>query len=150
MTQEHNKVRLNNFILWCKGWYLPIKVDMDLITQAQKSLILDGYLSCNNPIFISLNFIDELIEKNIIPPIKLNIWNQEINKYMNLYQLDYHNAILFRIKNFFAFEIDKNTLPLNIPIYNRTTYKLGFIGLKHLGNSYKMLTYKANKFFDKK
>lgn len=144
------KVRLNNFILWCKGWYLPIKVDMDLITQAQKILVLDGYPPCNDPIFISLNFIDELVEKNIISPIRLNIWNQEINKYMNLYKLDYHKAVLFRINIFFAFEIEKDTLSLNAPIYNRNIYKLGFIGPKCMGNSYKMLTYKANKFFNKK
>ena len=146
----HEKVRLNNFILWCKGWYQPIKTDMDFIAQAQKSLILDGYLPCNDPISISLIFIDELVEKNIISPIKLNVWNQEINKYMNLYQLDYHNAMMFKIKNFFAFEIERYTLTLNPPVYNRTTYKLGFIGPKHMGNSYKMLTYKANKFFNKK
>ena len=142
------KNRLNNFILWCKGWYQPISTDMDFIVQAQKSLVLDGYLPCNNPISISLNFIDELVEKNIISPIKLNIWNQDINSYMNLYQLDYHNAMIFRIKNFFAFEFEHGTLPLNPPVYNRATYKLGFIGPKHMGNSYKMLTYKANKFFN--
>ena len=80
-----DKVRLNHFILWCKGWYQPIKTDADFITQAQKSLVLDGYMSCNNPIPISLNFIDELVEKNIISPIRLNVWSQEIYKYMNLY-----------------------------------------------------------------
>ena len=66
-----NKVKLNNFILWCKGWYQPIKSDVDFIIQAQKALVLDGYLPCNNPIDISLIFIDELVEKNIIFPIKL-------------------------------------------------------------------------------
>ena len=104
-----NKIRLNNFILWCKGWYQPINTDIDFIAQAQKSLILDGYLPCNNPISISLIFIDELVEKKIISPIRLHIWNQEINSYMNMYQLDYHNAMLFRIKNFFAFELEYRT-----------------------------------------
>ena len=145
-----DKVRLNNFILWCKGWYQPITTNMDFITQAQKALVLDDYMPCNNPISISLIFIDELVEKNIIPPIKLNVWNQEITKYRNLYQLDCNNAVMFKIKNFFAFEIERDTLSLNPPVYNRTTYKLGFIGPKHMGNSYKMLTYKANKFFNKK
>ena len=142
------KNRLNNFILWCKGWYRPINADMDFIVQAQKALVLDDYMPCNNPISISLSFIDELVEKKIIPPIRLHIWNQEINSYMNMYQLDYHNAMIFRIKNFFAFELEYSTLPLNPPVYNRTTYKLGFMGPKHMGNSYKMLTYKANKFFN--
>ena len=31
-----DKARLNNFILWCKGWYQPTKTDMDFIIQAQK------------------------------------------------------------------------------------------------------------------
>ena len=144
-----NKVRLNNFILWCRGWYQPIRTDMDFIAQAQKSLVLDSYMPCNNPISISLIFIDELVEKNIIPPIKLNIWNQEIDSYMNLYQMDYHNAMMFKIKNFFAFEIEQDVLLLNPPVYNRNTYKLGFVGFKHMGNSYKMLTHKANEFFKK-
>lgn len=144
------KIRLNNFILWCKGWYQPIETDINFIAQAQKALVLDGYMPCNNPISISLGFIDELVEKNIISPIKLNIWDQEINKYMNLYKLDYHNAILFKIKMFFAFEIEQDAISLNPPIYNKTIYKLGFIGPKNLGNSYKMLTYKANKYFNKK
>ena len=58
-----DKVRLNNFILWCKNWYQPIDNKMDIITQAKKILTLDGYLSCNNPISIALMFIDELVEK---------------------------------------------------------------------------------------
>ena len=63
-----DKVRLNHFILWCKGWYQPIKTDMDFIVQAQKALVLDGYMPCNNPISISLIFIDELVEKKYYIP----------------------------------------------------------------------------------
>ena len=40
-----DKVKLNNFILWCKNWYLPIDKEMDIITQAKKILVLDEYLS---------------------------------------------------------------------------------------------------------
>ena len=58
-----DKVRLNNFILWCKNWYQPIDKEMDIITQAKKILTLDGYSSLNNPISIVLIFIDELVEK---------------------------------------------------------------------------------------
>ena len=54
-----NKIRLNNFILWCKGWYQSINRD-DVLNDARKILTLDGYLSCNNPINISLNYIDTL------------------------------------------------------------------------------------------
>ena len=75
-----DKVKLNNFILWCKNWYQPIDKKMDIITQAKKILVLDEYLSCNNPISIALIFIDELVEKGIIKPISLFVWNEEINK----------------------------------------------------------------------
>lgn len=143
-----DKVRLNNFILWCKNWYLPIDKKMDIITQAKKILTLDKYLSCNNPISIALIFIDELVEKGIIKPISLFVWNDEINKYKFVYECDYQSALMYRIKNFFAFECDK--LPLTPPVYSREIYKLGFVGPHYMGNSYKMLNYKARKIFNPK
>ena len=141
-----DKVRLNNFILWCKNWYQPIDNKMDIITQANKILTLDGYLSCNNPISIALMFIDELVEKGIIKPIRLHVWNGSIIMGMAAYNLTYDESLLHRIKNFFKFECDK--LPLTPPIYSRKVYKLGFIGPRYMGNSYKMLNYKARKIFD--
>lgn len=142
------KIRLNNFILWCKGWYQPIDNRVDIITEARKILTLDEYLSCNNPIAISLNYIDDLVKDGIIQPIRLLAWNEEIIRYMSMYDFNYNEALLYRIKNFFAFECDK--LPLNAPIYSRKIYKLGFIAPTHFGNSYKLANYKANKFFNKK
>lgn len=141
-----DKVRLNNFILWCKNWYQPIDNKMDIITQAKKILTLDGYLSCNNPISIALIFIDELVEKEIIKPISLFVWNEEINKYKLVYECDYQSALMYRIRNFFAFECNK--LYLTPPVYSRKVYKLGFIGPHYMGNSYKILNYKARKIFN--
>lgn len=141
-----DKVRLNNFILWCKNWYQPIDNKIDIITQAKKILTLDGYLSCNNPISIALIFIDELVEKEIIKPISLFVWNEEINKYKLVYECDYQSALMYRIRNFFVFECNK--LQLTPPVYSRKVYKLGFIGPHYMGNSYKMLNYKARKIFD--
>ena len=141
-----DKVRLNNFILWCKNWYYPVDNKMDIITQAKKILALDGYLSCNNPISIALIFIDELVEKEIIKPISLFVWNEEINKYKLVYECDYQSALMYRIRNFFVFECNK--LQLTPPVYSRKVYKLGFIGPHYMGNSYKMLNYKARKIFD--
>lgn len=140
-----DKVRLNNFILWCKGWYEPIDNRTNLIAQAQAILTLDDYLSCNNPTPIALTFIDELVDKGVIEPIRLQVWNEDIIRYMAMYNLNYSEALLYRIRNFFAFECVK--LPLTPPIYSRGVYKLGFVGPSHMGNSYKMLNYKANKFF---
>lgn len=143
-----DKTRLNNFILWCKNWYQPIDYDMDIITEARKILTLDDYLPCNNPISITLRFIDELVNKGVIEPIRLQVWNEEVVKYMSMCNVNYNEALLYRIRNFFAFECVK--LPLTPPVYNRKVYKLGFVGPSHMGNSYKMLNYKANKFFNKK
>lgn len=142
-----DKVRLNNFILWCKNWYQPIDNKMDIITQANKILTLDGYLSCNNPISIALMFIDELVEKGIIKPIRLHVWNENIIMGMAAYNLTYDESLLHIIKNFFKFERDE--LPLTPPVYSRKVYKLGFIGPRYMGNSYKMLNYKARKIFYK-
>lgn len=141
-----DEVRLNNFILWCKNWYQPIDNKMDIITQAKKILTLDDYLSCNNPISIALIFIDELVEKEIIKPVSLFVWNEEINEYKLLCECDYQSALMYKIRNFFAFECNK--LQLTPPVYSRKVYKLGFIGPHYMGNSYKMLNYKARKIFD--
>ena len=141
-----DKVRLNNFILWCKSWYQPIDNKMDIITQAKKILTLDGYLSCNNPISIVLMFIDELVEKGIIKPIRLHVWNESIIVNMITYNLTYDKSLLLIITHFFKFE--RNELPLTPPVYSRKIYKLGFIGPSYMGNSYKMLNYKARKIFD--
>ena len=141
-----DKVRLNNFILWCKNWYQPIDKEMDIIAQAKKILSLDGYTSINNPIYIVLIFIDELVEKGIIKPIRLYVWNENITKSMFMYNLSYNEALFYRVKNFFAFECDK--LPLTPPVYSREIYKLGFVGPHYMGNSYKMLNYKARKIFN--
>lgn len=141
-----DKVRLNNFILWCKNWYRPIDKEMDITAQAKKILSLDGYTSINNPICIVLIFIDELVEKGIIKPIRLQVWNENIIVGMAIYNLTYDKSLLYIIKNFFAFECDK--LPLTPPVYSRKIYKLGFVGPHYMGNSYKMLNYKARKIFN--
>ena len=141
-----DKVRLNNFILWCKNWYEPIN-KTDIITQARKILTLDDYMPYNNPITISLTFIDELVEEGIISPINLFTWYVEINKYQFIYGYDYQSSLMYRIKDFLAYECGK--LPLAPPIYSRKVYKLGFVGPSFMGNSYKMLNYKAKNIFNK-
>ena len=141
-----DKVRLNNFILWCKNWYQPIDKKMDIITQAKKILVLDGYMPNNTPIPIVLLFIDKLVEKGIIKPISLFVWNYEINKYKFAYKCDYQSALMYRIKNFLAFEFNK--FQLMPPVYSREVYKLGFVGPRYMGSSYKMLNHKARKIFN--
>ena len=141
-----DKVRLNNFILWCKNWYQPSDKKMNIITQAKKILTLDEYLSCNNPIPIVLLFIDELVEKGIIKPIRLQVWNEDIIRNMATFNISYKEALFYRIKTFFAIECD--SLPLIPPVYSRELYKLGFVGPRYMGSSYKMLNHKARKIFN--
>lgn len=99
-----DKVRLNNFILWCKNWYQPINNKMNVIRQARKILVLDGYMHNNVPIPIVLLFIDELVENGIIRPIRLKVWNEYITRNMTLFNITYKEALLYRIKTFFAIE----------------------------------------------
>ncbi len=141
-----DKVRLNNFILWCKNWYQPINNKTNVIRQARKILVLDGYLPNNAPIPIALLFIDELVQKGIIRPIRFQVWNEDINRDMSIFNLSYNEALLYRVKNFFAFEC--NSLPLKPPVYSREVYKLGFVGSRYMGSSYKMLNHKAREIFN--
>lgn len=144
-----DKARLNHFILWCKGWYLPLNDKRNILKEAQKILTLDGYLKCNNPISIVLNYIDELVEKGEIKPIRLDVWNQEIVKSMNWHKFDYQTSLIYRLRNFFAFEVDPKLFKLKPPVYSRELFKLGFVAPKHFGNSYKLANYKAKKYFKK-
>ena len=141
-----DKVRLNNFILWCKNWYQPINKKTNVIIQARNILVLDGYMPNNVPIPIVLLFIDELVENGIISPIRLQVWNEGIIRNMYTFNISYKEALFYRIKTFFAIECD--SLPLKPPIYSRDLYKLGFVGPSYMGSSYKMLNYKARKIFN--
>ena len=145
--------RLNNFILWCKGWYVNVDKGADEFELALKALKLDGYkfATTNDITNIVLNYIDDLIDNNIIKRniryLCHSVWNSEINRNMNLFQCDYHHALLYTIKNFFAFEITKKEITLIPPTYTRELYKLGFVAPKHFGNSYKMANFKTHYFF---
>lgn len=145
-----NKNRLNNFILWCKGWYVPVNENISLFEQAKSALYLDEYICIQNNrsiLDIVMTYIDDLVYNNVIKPIRMQMFYDEVTSNKHWYNLTDDEALLWTIRNFFAWGIDKKVLQLNPPIYNRNTYKLGFTGPEHLGNSYKMLTYKANNFF---
>lgn len=145
-----DKARLNHFILWCKGWYQPVNDRRDMLKEAQQILCLDGYLKCNNPVSIVLNYIDELVEKGEIKPIRLDNWNSEIVKYMHWYKSDYQTALIYRFRNFFAFELDSKLFNLTAPVYSRKLFKLGFICPSHYGNSYKMCNHKVKQIWEEK
>ena len=142
-----DKVRLNNFILWCKNWYQPIDNRMDMIAEAQKILTLDGYLSCNNPISIALGYINELVDAGVIKRIRLQDWNADMIRHMTMFHVNYNEALLYRIRNFFAFECSK--LSLTPPIYSRKIFKMGFVAPRCFGNSYTLANYKVKQYFNK-
>lgn len=167
MKKTKNNVRLNNFILWCKGWYIqfPIKYktydeyisskdkDRTEFEDVKRILKLDGYeyvRTESEVLCILLNFIDELIDNGVLSgknELRMVNWNSNLQKYINLTK-DYNRALLLTIRDLFAYSVCRDDLKLNPPIYNRKVYKLGFVGPVHLGNSYKMLNCKAKRFFE--
>lgn len=152
-TYTINKNRINNFILWCKGWYKPTNPNENIFTQAIKALKLDDYefVDKGSVIPIILNYIDEMIEcghfSHKMNSLKMRVWTGNVLRYMDLLQLNYEEALLCTIKNFFAYDVDKNIIQLNPPIYTRKLFKLGFVAPKHFGNSYKLQNYKVKKHF---
>lgn len=146
--------KLNNFILWCKGWYECIN-DKDMFDQAVDMLILDDYICCQkrSVIGIVLNYIDTLKEKGIIHPqthyLLHSVWHNNITNNMRTYNVDYEKAVLITIKHFFAFHVDSKDIKLFPPTYSRKLYKMGFVCPRYFGNSYKMCNHKVKKFFNK-
>lgn len=163
--------RLNHFILWCKGWYIPVgyrfikkykelenhpERDRDDFENVIEILKLDGYCYVRNKhdvLRILLNYIDELVERGVIEknyrPLSMVVWNSEIQKYLQWTKGDYEGSLLMVIKNFFAYEITRKQISLTPPVYSRKLFKIGFTAPTHFGNSYKMCNYKVNKIFNK-
>lgn len=165
VSEANNDARLNHFILWCKGWYVQAPINTTIYNEyvkryhertsfddAKLILRLDGYelVRDNSDVLsILLNYIDELVDNGVLSGVRelrMHVWNSNVQQYMK-YTKDYERAVLRTIKNLFAFNISKNDLRLRPPVYSRKLYKLGFVGPRHLGNSYKMLNHKAKAFF---
>ena len=148
------KVRLNNFILWCKGWYESVHNKLDIFDKALIALKLDGYefATKNHVLGIILNCLDEMIDEKIIDSNALRIsrLHKSISENMHFYELDYNEALAYTIMSLFKYELTKDNITLNPPVYSRKLYKMGFVAPSTLGNSYKMANYKANKYFNKK
>lgn len=147
-----DNLRLNNFILWCKNWYEPIDKNMNVFDQAKNVLYLDGYHFIRNRhdiMNIILVFMDDLTESKILGdhPFRLQIFYQKTQSNKHWYNMPSDEAFLWAIRDYFAFSITNKDITLNPPVYNRKVYKLGFVGPRRMGNSYKMLNHKANKTF---
>jgi hypothetical protein len=146
--------RLNHFILWCKGWYESANPNLDLFDEAVIALKLDDYVCCkrNSVIGIVTNYLDFLLDKNVFDGcpyyLRLHVWNQNILRNMNLFNVEYEKAVLITLRHFFAYHID-DEIPLTTPTYSRKLYKMGFVCPKQFGNSYKMQNHKVKKYFNK-
>lgn len=146
-------VRLNHFILWCKGWYEAINEDEGIFESALRALKLDGYICANtsNVNGIALNFIDDMIDRGVVNGhtngLRMLNWNNTILDYMHLFEVDYNTALLYTIKNFFAHTITKEHIKLQPPSYSRKLFKMGFVAPSILGNSYKMQNHKTQRYF---
>lgn len=139
-----DKVKLNHFILWCKGWYEPTK-EQDLFEQALLALKLDGYelARINDVLNIITNYVDDLVYDKELRPIRLMEWNNTISTYMIMQGHTYRNALLLNLRNLFRY----TSFKLEPPVYSRKLYKMGFVCPRHFGNSYKMCNHKVKKFF---
>lgn len=165
---EQNNSRLNHFILWCKGWYqeAPItttnyeefiksknrnRTSFDMVKEILK---LDGYMfvrTNSDVLSILLNYIDALVDEGVLSgcnQLRMLNWNSSVQRYMS-YNNDYETSILYTIYNLFAYSVSSENLKLTPPVYNRKVYKMGFVGPRHLGNSYKMLNHKVKEIFNK-
>lgn len=152
---ENKNLRLNHFILWCKNWYVPVNKDMNVFDQAKAALYLDGYQFIQNRydiMNIILGFMDDLTESKILgdQPFRLQLFYHDTQHNKHWYDMPSDEAFLWAIRNYFAFSIESKDVTLNPPIYNRKVYKLGFVGPRHIGNSYKMLNHKAKNVFNSK
>ena len=138
--------RLNHFILWCKGWYIP-STEMSFLEQALLALKLDGYEFANeyNVIDIVLNYVDDLVYDKRIKPIRMMEWHNSICSSMLMSEYTYEEAVLYNLRKLFAY----TSIELNPPTYSRRLFKMGFVAPRHFGNSYKMCNHKAKKFFEK-
>lgn len=148
------QVRLNHFILWCKGWYEPKDKHENVFETLKKVLALDGYecVRSKDSIFnIVLIFIDDLIEKGVVNknngPLRFYNIYHSIKQNKNLLYMDDDEALIYAIKNFFAFDLSKEDIKLNPPTYSRRLYKMGLKSPIHFGNTYKSQNTYVNNFF---
>lgn len=159
------KSNLNNFILWCKNWYvLTPKVeklanndtDKYLLETMKRVLYLDDYQfvsSQNEVVQILLNHLDDYNrwahENNgrVFKSAELarSIWEKITNYNLldNEPKLSYFAALIFAMREFFGWKVDTDKLVLVSPHYDRKLYKLGLESPKARYLNVQGLTYKT-------
>lgn len=149
------KPRINNFILWCKNWYTPTNPDMPLLEQCKRILKLDDYIcvkTLDDVLCIITNFIDDYSEYLVSigkQPFRHLCLMYIMNKNMYIHKMNYTDALIYAYREFLAYEPTGETMTLEMPIYNKELYKLGFKYSNKPGETYKECNRIANNFFNK-
>ena len=148
-----NKVRLNNFILWCKGWYRPINEGEYIFKTIKNVLKLDGYelvkskWDCMDIIVI---FLEDFIRENPnFTKMRMYSLHKEMSKYMNTYKYSYEESLLMVIRDFFAFSVTSKHIELTPPVYSRKLHKMGLAAPDIIKGTYKQENKEVDKFFKK-
>ena len=155
MSYNPNKTpRLNNFILWCKGWYNPTYDEMNEFDMAKLALELDEYICCRSNadvLTIVTNFIDEFNEYRISTNkahLTHRLLLDGMYRYMR-YGFSYDESILLTYRDFLAFDCTNKDIALQPPVYSKKLRKKGFVHENKIGLTYKQANNYAKKFFQK-
>lgn len=150
---------LNHFVLYCKGWYQPVK-DEKMFETVSKVLELDGYefaKTSNDIMCIILSEIDRYntwLVQNGLKDLKLFDLYNGVNKTLNWYNHanTFEEAILYKIIQFIQ---DKGIgeIVLKRPIYSKKLRKKGLRFSQLFRKDYHGMTYAeqnriASKIFD--
>lgn len=118
--------KLNNFVLWCKGWYTPIDKEMNIWDQLRLMLILDGYgfiKSRKDILAICLSYFSEYCDKmreinHFVLCSRIDYFLSEVGKNKHFYSLDDETAIIYTLKH--AFYCDNKLDLIGPVIYNKS------------------------------
>ena len=153
------KVRLNNFILYSKGWYEPVNKNISKLDFYKKILKLDGYdliKSYNDVISVILIQFDEynkfLINNNKNGYSFFQIFNN-VKERMSICGISYEEAIISVIMSYFM-EMSSDEIELKCPFYDRKLFKNGisfsmFFWKRKVGITYKEQNNFARSMFFK-
>lgn len=156
-NMEKFSTRLNNFILFSKGWYESVDKKLPRIELYKKLLKLDGYdfiQSYQDVISIILIQFDEynkFLIKNGKQTLDFYQFFKFTNDNMYVYGMSYEEAIISVILTYFR-EMSSEFVIIEKPVYNRKLFKFGikfstFFGKYKIGMTYKEQNNYTEKIF---
>lgn len=135
LDQSKSHFRLNNFVLWTKGWYkLKETNNIDdrtkLFKTLKKVLALDDFLFINSEEDIvhilsnNIRYYNEWAQANNQQTLEVDCFMTEVFARMRLYDISYFEAMVYYIREFFAW---RSKINLHAPIYNSKITKFGLV-----------------------